>query len=191
ERIRSLKGGQGRVQADQGALVEAGADLAGVSQLAVAVVVAQQQRAEPDARALRVGVAADDELLSVLALDLQPVPGPPGPVGRAGPLGDDPFPALGAGLPEVCLAVGVPVLGEAQGVAERQQPAQQPLALAQRQWPHVAAVGHSTSNTYRYTGTSARSAGPGSRTPSRRCSRAKLSRSPSKATISPSVMKSP
>ena len=64
----------------------------------VAVIVAQLQRAEPDARAPRVGVAADDELLCVLALELQPVPGPPGPVGRAGPLGDDPFPALGSVL---------------------------------------------------------------------------------------------
>ncbi len=100
-RLRSLIGRQGRVQAGQGAPIEAGAHLAGVSQLAVAVVVAQQQRAEPGAGSPRVGVAADDELLRVLALELQPVPGAPGPVGRVGPLGDDPFPALDAGLPPV------------------------------------------------------------------------------------------
>jgi hypothetical protein len=34
-----------------------------------------------------------------------------------------------------------PVLGEAQRVAGQQQPAQQPLALAERQGPYVAAVG--------------------------------------------------
>ena len=49
-----------------------GADLAGVAQLAV-VVVAEQQRAELLARALRRGVAADHELLSAVALELQPV----------------------------------------------------------------------------------------------------------------------
>ena len=60
-------------------------------QLAVAVVVAEQQGAEPGAGSPRVGVPADDELLPVLALELQPVPGPsPEPVGRVGPLGDDP-----------------------------------------------------------------------------------------------------
>src|SRR3954451_8932940 len=44
----------------QGALVEAGADLAGVHEGAV-LVVAQQQRAERGPAALRIGPAADDE----------------------------------------------------------------------------------------------------------------------------------
>jgi hypothetical protein len=58
--------------------VETGADLAGVAQLAVGVVVAEQVSAEPGARSPRVGVAADDELLLVLALELEPVLGAPG-----------------------------------------------------------------------------------------------------------------
>ena len=53
-------------------LVEAGADLARIAQLAV-VVDAEQQRAEARARALRVGVAADDHLLPLHALHLHPV----------------------------------------------------------------------------------------------------------------------
>ena len=69
-RLRPLEGGQGGMQAGQGAPVEAGADLAGVPQLAAAVAVAQEQRAEPGAGSPRVGVPADDELLPVLALEL-------------------------------------------------------------------------------------------------------------------------
>jgi len=137
-RVRPLEGGQGLVQAGQRTPVEAGTNLAGVVQLAVAAVVAEQQRAEPDPGPLRVGVAADGELLAVQALELQPVPGAAGPVGRVGALGDEPLPAQAARFGVIRLAVTVPVLGEM------------------------------------YTGTSASSAGPGSRTPSRRCSREKL-----------------
>src|SRR5262249_10795336 len=52
--------------------VEAGTDLARVAQIAT-FVVAHEQRAEPDATALRLGEAADDELLLGFALELQPV----------------------------------------------------------------------------------------------------------------------
>ena len=52
-RLRPLEGGQGGMQAGQGAPVEAGADLAGVPQLAVAVVVAQQQRPGANVRLRR------------------------------------------------------------------------------------------------------------------------------------------
>ena len=52
--------------------VEAGADLSGKHQIGP-VVVADEQRAEPDARALWIGEAADDEFLRELALHLQPV----------------------------------------------------------------------------------------------------------------------
>jgi len=48
-RVRPLVRGQRRVQAGQGAPVEAGADLAGVVQLSAGVVVAEQERAEPNA----------------------------------------------------------------------------------------------------------------------------------------------
>src|SRR4249919_1266919 len=66
-------GGQPVVQAAQHLVGEAGADLTRVEQPSAGVVVAEQQRAEPDPRALRVGEAADDELLAALALELQPV----------------------------------------------------------------------------------------------------------------------
>src|SRR5215469_17845168 len=97
----ALQAGQRRVEGVQRPLAEAGADLARVRELAVGVVVAEQQRAEAGPRPLRVGEAADDELLAALALELQPVLGPSGSVRRVGALGDDPLPALGAGLPVV------------------------------------------------------------------------------------------
>jgi hypothetical protein len=53
-------------------VVEAGPDLAGVDQL-VAAVVAEQQSAEAVPGPLRVGVAADHQLLLVDAFELQPV----------------------------------------------------------------------------------------------------------------------
>src|SRR4051794_28284690 len=52
--------------------VEAGADLARIDQVAVAVV-AQQQCAELLARPARRGEPSDHELLAVLALELEPV----------------------------------------------------------------------------------------------------------------------
>ena len=65
----------------------------------------------------------------------------PGPVGSVGPLGDQPFPAPAAGLPEIRLAVGVPVRGEAERAGERDKLAEQALPLAQRQSPDVMAAG--------------------------------------------------
>src|SRR5262245_14904733 len=109
-----FQGGQPGMQAVQGLPVEAGADLAGVDELVAGVVVAEQQGAEPGAGPAWVSEAADDEFLAALALELQPVPGPAGAVGRIGTLGDDPLPAAGARLAEIRLAVGVLVLGEAQ-----------------------------------------------------------------------------
>ena len=67
-----LRTGQLFVQAAQRRRVEPSADLAGIGQRAV-VVVAQQQRAKPDAAAFRRGVADDYELLVAAALELEPV----------------------------------------------------------------------------------------------------------------------
>src|SRR5215468_4706789 len=100
------------MQAVQRLPVEAGADLAGVGELVTGIVVAEQQGAEPGAGPPRVGEAADDEFLAGFALELQPVLGPAGAVGRIGALGDDTLPAALARLPEIRLAVGVLVLGE-------------------------------------------------------------------------------
>src|SRR6185312_29519 len=83
----------------------------------------------------------DDELLAALALELQPVLGPPAAVPRVGALGDEPLPALGARLPVVRLPLGVPVLGVAQRVVEGQQGAQDRLALQQRQRADVPPAG--------------------------------------------------
>ena len=71
-RVGSRAVSQPRAQVVEGVGVEPGPDLAGVLEPAVAVV-AEQQRAELDARASRLGVAADHELLAVFALELQPV----------------------------------------------------------------------------------------------------------------------
>ncbi len=59
-----------------------------------AFVVADEQRAQADARALRIGEAAHHELLRRFAFHLQPVLRPAMLVRRAAALGDDTFPAL-------------------------------------------------------------------------------------------------
>src|SRR3974390_2719813 len=135
-----LQPGQRGMQAVQGLPAEAGADLAGVGQLAVGVVVAQRRRTDPGAGPSRVGEAADDEFLAGFALELQPVPAPARAVGRVGALGDEPFPAAGARLTVISLAVGVPVLGEAQRAGEGQQVAQDAFAFPQRQRAHIAVI---------------------------------------------------
>ena len=76
--------------------VEAGADLAGEDEV-LAVEVAHEQRAEADARSLRVGKPADDKLLRRLALHLEPVARAAVLVPGVAALGDDALPALAAG----------------------------------------------------------------------------------------------
>src|SRR5580704_17530309 len=129
------------VQQVQRPLVEPGPHLARVDQPPLTVVVPEQQGAEAGAAALRVGEPADDQLLVVLALELQPVLGPAGLVGGAGPLGDEPLPAQAAGLGVEPDAVADPVLGEAQRVAEVQQLLQPLVTLAQWLRAQVGAVG--------------------------------------------------
>jgi uncharacterized membrane protein YbhN (UPF0104 family) len=63
---------QTSAQVPERGLVEPGADLAGVAQ-ALAIEIAHEQRAELDARPARRRIAADHELLSLRALELQPV----------------------------------------------------------------------------------------------------------------------
>ena len=94
-RLRDLERVEPRAQVEQQLRVEAGADLAGEDEV-VAVEVADEQRAEADAAALRIGEAADDELLRRLALHLQPVRRAAVLVRRVAPLGDDAFPAFAA-----------------------------------------------------------------------------------------------
>src|SRR4051794_21523923 len=138
-RIGALERPKPRPEVAQRRLVEAGPDLAGVPQGAV-VVVAEQERAELGARAPGRGVAADDELLALLALELQPVPRAPVAVGAVGALSDHALPALAARLGEHRLARLVAVRRQAHAVRERQLRAQQALAGGQRQRADVAAV---------------------------------------------------
>ena len=91
-------------------MVEARADLAGVHEGADVVVVAEQQCAEVAPRALRIRPATDDELLALLALELQPVRRATGGSRAIGALGDQPLPAGLARLREVGVAVSVAVL---------------------------------------------------------------------------------
>ena len=128
-------------QAAQGLGIEPRADLPGVDQLAVRVVVAEQQRAESDPGTLRVGEAADHEFLAAFALELQPVLVAPAHVRRAGQLGDQPFPAVVAGLRVEGLAVAYAVLGVPQRVTVADRARQNFLALEERPRPGVLAGG--------------------------------------------------
>ena len=91
-----VQGAQLSAQLAQGLFTESGTHVAGVAQRAVFAVDAQQQRADAGARALRVGVAADDEFLPLAALELDPVGGAPRHIGRVSALGDHAFQAQAA-----------------------------------------------------------------------------------------------
>src|SRR3954452_9473321 len=112
--------------------VESGAHLARVDEVAV-TVVAEQQRAELLARAARRGEPADHELLPVLALELEPVARARGHVRAVRALGDQPLPALAAGLLVELDPVAVAVRGEPDRVGEAERAAQQALAREQGQ----------------------------------------------------------
>src|SRR4051812_29875262 len=138
-RIGAPERAQAAAEVAQRLVVEAGADLARVAQPAV-VVVADQERAELGARPLWRGVAADHELLALLALHLQPVARAPVAVRAVGALGDETLPALAARLGEHRLPRPTAVRREPHAAGERQLRAQQPLAVEQRQRVDVAAV---------------------------------------------------
>src|SRR5262245_3527699 len=67
--------------------IEAGADLSREHEV-VSVVIANEQGTQTDARTLRIGEAADDELLRGLAFHLEPVLRAAVLVGRSATLGD-------------------------------------------------------------------------------------------------------
>ena len=95
-RRRQFDGVEAPSQIQQEPGVETRADLAGIDEIAV-FVVPDQQGAEADARALRIGKSADDEFLRRLALHLQPMLRAAMLVRRAAPFRNDAFPALPAG----------------------------------------------------------------------------------------------
>src|SRR5690348_6820119 len=81
-------------------LVEAAADVSGVHE-AVAIVIADEKRAEILPRFARLRVSAHDELLPALELELEPGVRPLAQrVGRIGALGHDAFPTSCARLAE-------------------------------------------------------------------------------------------
>src|SRR4051812_49738229 len=138
-RVVAAQRAQAGAEVAQRLAVEAGTDLAGVAQGAV-VVVAEQERAQLGPRAARRGEAADDELLALLALELEPVARAAVGVGAAGALGDEPLPALAACLRVEFLAALAAVRGQADRVLEVKRRAQEALAGEQRERPHVAPV---------------------------------------------------
>ena len=82
-----------RLQLAQCLIAEARADVAGVSQLFFFIVKAQQKRTDPYPGALWIGVAADDELLALAALELYPVGGAARDIGRVLAFADHAFQA--------------------------------------------------------------------------------------------------
>src|SRR5687767_4637050 len=92
-RLRDFERVEPRAQVEQQLCVETGADLAGKDEV-LSFVIADEQGAEADARALRIGEPADYELLRRLAFHLEPQRRAPLLVGRAAALGDDAFPSF-------------------------------------------------------------------------------------------------
>ena len=135
---RHLEGVEPATQVSQHRLRVASTDLAGVPELAV-VVVADEERAEANPAARRVGETSDHELLAPGALELQPVGRPSRTVGGIGPLGDHPLPGPRARGLEGSLALRVAVPGEPQSPAEPEG-AELGLPGAQRQLSDVVAV---------------------------------------------------
>src|SRR5262247_3611516 len=120
-------------------VVEARAHLRDVDQLA-ALVEAQMERAEVSARALGYGVAADDELLLELALDLEPLPRAPGDVEAVALLGDHALEPLLAGGVEEFGAVALDVIAVSDDAARGHQESETLLARLERQSAQIAAV---------------------------------------------------
>src|SRR6185369_17904501 len=129
------------VQCRERVLVETGADLARVAELA-AVVDAQQQSTESGARTLRLGKAADHHFLAARALHLDPVARPLAiVVERIGALADGAFEAQGAGLLEELFAVADCLRSDANGAdAVADYAPQEPLALRQGHATQVVAI---------------------------------------------------
>src|ERR1019366_3844933 len=88
----------------------------------------------------RVRVAADHELLGVLAFELQPVLGPARPVRRVSALGDHALPALAAGLLPVRLGPAGAVRAGPQRAAKGQHAAELLLALQERHTAQIRTI---------------------------------------------------
>src|SRR5215510_14898481 len=104
----------------------------------VRLVHPQVDGAQVNARALRVGVAADHELLTPLALDLAPVGSSATPVGTVAPLRDHSLEPSLAGRAEEALAVPSEVVGVAERIDRRDELAEERLPIPEREPAEVA-----------------------------------------------------
>src|SRR5262245_4354029 len=128
-----------RTEIEQKLGVESCADLSGKAEVA-ALEVPDEQRAEPDALALRIGEAADDELLRLLAFHLQPARRSAVLVARSAALRDDAFPSLAPrDVPRVIALERIERLDAPERRPHRQR-LQQRLAILERTCRHVLAV---------------------------------------------------
>ena len=135
-RFRDLDRIEPRAKFQQQLGIEARADLPGEDEV-VALEISDEQRAQADASALRIGESADHELLRRLALHLQPVRRAAMLVLRIAPFRDHAFPSLAAralpGLGSVSSAT------RSSGGSKGQR-LQQRAAFVQRQLGHVATL---------------------------------------------------
>ncbi len=123
--------------------VEAGADPPGVGEPAAVLCDREQEGAELVVALPLHSETNDHELLATVALDLQPVPPAPGPVGRVGAFAHDTLEPAGAGGAPARVAPAGLVATETKRRRRRQaleELAQSPLALDQRQRPEVFSV---------------------------------------------------
>ena len=130
------------VQLDQLRRIEAGADAAGVAQLALRVIIADEQRAKTLAAAFGIGVADHDELLAIAAFDLEPAAASPRPVGLGPPLRDDAFQLEAARLAQERRAAADLVIAVAQHALRlrRNDLGESRLAILERRAGQVPAV---------------------------------------------------
>ncbi|MNS85292.1 hypothetical protein D3C72_1191540 [compost metagenome] len=130
------------MQRNQPLAVEAGADLARIAQGAVVFMHGQQQGTQAFARALRGGIAHDDEFLPLGALDLQPAIAAPRHIRRRLALGHEAFQAHLAGRRDQVRGRFLERFAKAQAVVLRgiHQLRQQFTAHGQRLFAQVAAA---------------------------------------------------
>ena len=121
---------------------EACADLSGIDEgLAVRLIIADQQSAESDARAFGSGEAADNELLAVEGLDLDPLTAASRNVAAVESLANYPFLAVAASLLEKACAVPPGKLGPADALGPFHALAEKLFAIEQRKRGDVVAIG--------------------------------------------------
>src|SRR5262249_22158866 len=142
-RVCDLEPGQPLAERDRLARAEAGADLADVQELAVRVVHAEEQCADPGAPSFGIGKAADDELLLLDTLRFQPAAPAAGFVGGVAAFRHHALEGHAAGVAQESLAVACDVVAVSQrrtGAARIEHRAQGALALFERSAGEIATI---------------------------------------------------